>query len=70
MEQSTTSRIYYCGKLNNGNKPSLKYEEIFKGQIEHQIKIFEKFEENLKIREHMKEKKNKDLKILVIRYPV
>ena len=60
--KETMSHIYYCEKLNNGNKPSLKYEEIFRGKVEHQIKIFEKFEENLKIRENMKEKKNEDLK--------
>ena len=56
------SHIYYCEKLNNGNKPSLKYEEMYRGKIERQIQTFEKFEENLKMRENMKEKKVEDQK--------
>ena len=35
---------------------------MFGEEIEHKIKIFKKFEENLKISEKIKKKKNDDLK--------
>ena len=40
--------IYTCKILNEGNNPKLKYEEIYNGNLQDQIRIFERIDENLK----------------------
>ena len=46
--------VYNCEILNNGRKPKLEYEKLYKGTIIQQIEVFRKFETNLKIREEIK----------------
>ena len=52
-EQENMKHIFDCEILNEGNKTSEKYENIFNGNIGTQIRIFRKFEENLKKRERI-----------------
>ena len=44
----TTLHIYQCETLNDGNVPQLDYEVIHNGNLKNQVRIFEKFDENLK----------------------
>ena len=47
-KQKSISHIYNCEMLNDGNNPKLKYEEIYNGNLQVQIRIFERIEVNLK----------------------
>jgi hypothetical protein len=49
--------IYICEILNEGDKQSEQYENIFNGNITQQIKVFRKFELNMKKREVIKNNK-------------
>ena len=66
--------IYDCEILNEGKQLDCKYENIFTGKIQEQIKIFKKVEENLVKRENLKEKIKEHVKTPcdppVIRYIV
>ena len=50
--------IYECNIINSGEQPEFKYEQIFKGDISEQIKVFRKFERNFErcktLKENMK----------------
>ena len=50
----TMKHIYDCEILNGETKPKIKYEKIYNGEIEEQIEVFRKFEENLEKREKLK----------------
>ena len=45
--------IYECEILNGGNQPILEYENLYKGTISEQIKVFRKFEINFGKREQL-----------------
>ena len=45
--------IYEWENLNGGKQPSLEYENLYKGTISEQIKVFRKFEINLAKREQL-----------------
>ena len=49
--------IHNCEIINNGEKIDLEFEKISEGNIPEQIKVFRKFERNLKTRENLKEEK-------------
>ena len=50
----TMKHIYDCEILICETKPKIKYEKIYNGEIEEQIEVFRKFEENLEKREKLK----------------
>ena len=50
--------IYLCNSINN-IKPEIPYNEIYNGNLKNQIYIFKRMENNLKIREKIKEQKEK-----------
>ena len=52
--------LYICEILNNGDIPSEEYENIYNGNITQQIKIFQKFEQNMEKYQNMK-KTNTDI---------
>ena len=47
------SHIYYCKLLNEDNSELISYQKIYNGNITEQIKIYHRFEENLKVREEI-----------------
>ena len=51
------NHIYYCEYLNE-EEITIEYEKIFKGNLFEQIKVFRKFEKNMKKRNEEKSKKN------------
>ena len=53
-ELETMKHNYVCETLNGETKPKTKYEKIYNGEIEEQIEVFRKFEENLEKREKLK----------------
>jgi hypothetical protein len=56
-EKEDMKHIHNCEIINNGEKIDLEFEKIFEGNIPEQIKVFRKFERNLKTRENLKEEK-------------
>ena len=46
--------IYICEIYNQEDKPILKYEKIFNGNLKQQIAVFRKFQQNMKRRENLK----------------
>ena len=54
--------IYNCDFLSEGNLPNIEYQNIFNGNLNIQIKVFEKFQENWEKRENLKENSKKDTK--------
>ena len=52
------NHIYYCEYLNE-EEITIEYEKIFKGNLFEQIRVFRKFEKNLKKRNEEKSKKIK-----------
>jgi hypothetical protein len=46
------SHIYYCKLLNEDNSELISYQKIYNGNISEQIKIYHRFEENLKLRDN------------------
>ena len=50
-EKETMIHLYKCEKLNCESNPEIEYEEIFGNKIRNQISVFEKIEENLKVRQ-------------------
>ena len=52
-EPEDMAHIYNCKILNEGVIQNEKYENIFNGNIDQQLKIFKKFEQNLEKREQL-----------------
>ena len=50
--------IYLCNSINK-IKPEIPYNEIYNGNLKNQIYTFKRMENNLKIREKIKEQKEK-----------
>ena len=50
--------IYICEKLNGQKQPILQYDKIFNGNLNEQIEVYRKFEQNLSKREQLKETSN------------
>ena len=46
--------IYICEIYNEEDKPILPYEKIFNGNLNQQIEVFRKFQQNMKRRENLK----------------
>ena len=59
-EQETMSHLYYCKLLNDDSSELISYQKIYDGNISEQMKIFHRFEVNLKIRENIHIKENID----------
>ena len=65
----TTLHIYQCENLNDGNAPQLDYEFIHNGNLKKQVRIFEKFDENLKkCEQRIKERNGTPCDPVEIRY--
>ena len=52
-KEESMAHIYQCRMLSN-DKSTIEYEKIYNGNIHEQIKVFRKFENNLKIRNKSK----------------
>ena len=68
-EREIMSHIYYCNILSENKNEKVLYEKIYDGNLVQQIEVCKRFEENLKVRERIKNQfENSTLKeIKVIR---
>jgi hypothetical protein len=48
------SHIYYCNILSENKNEKVLYEKIYDGNLVQQIEVCKRFEENLKVRERIK----------------
>ena len=53
-EKEEMPHIYYCEVLSENRKSCVKYESIYEDNVMKQVEVYKRFEENLQIREKMK----------------
>ena len=53
-EREIMSHIYYCNILSENKNEKVLYEKIYDGNLVQQIEVCKRFEENLEVRERIK----------------
>ena len=53
-QRGIMSHIYYCNILSENKNEKVLYEKIYDGNLVQQIEVCKRFEENLKVRERIK----------------
>ena len=53
-EREVMSHLYYCDFLSENKSEKVLFERIYNGNLSEQIKVYNRFEENMEVRERIK----------------